>query len=207
MNRKLLVLLLLLITLTSKPVLAKKEAEVIVPEQVNPANEGVEAKKLDNQAKILSAYFAKYDSPLQNHSQDFIDAAKKYNLDWRLVAAISGVESTFGKAIPGGYNGWGWGVYGNQTIYFNSWTEGIFTISKGIRENYIDKGLTEPYAINRIYATSPTWGSRVSYFMEDIEKFASHFEGKQTDLPEIQSNPQIAAISATLASRSEPVLR
>lgn len=207
MNRKLLVLLLLLITLTSKPVLAKKEAEVIVPEQVNPVNGGVEAKKLDSQAKILSAYFAKYDSPLQNHSQDFIDAAKKYNLDWRLVAAISGVESTFGKAIPGGYNGWGWGVYGNQAIYFNSWTEAIFTISKGIRENYIDKGLTEPYAINRIYAASPTWGSRVSYFMEDIEKFASHFEGKQTDLPEIQSNPQIAAISATLASRSEPVLR
>ena len=114
------------------------------------------------------------------------------------MPAIAGVESTFGKQIPGGFNGWGWGVYGTQAIYFDSWTEGIFTVSKGLRENYLDKGYTEPYSINRIYATSPAWGSKVTYFMADLEKFSSQFE---IDNRKISDNPKIAAVSAT------PVLR
>ncbi|MDO8618380.1 MAG: hypothetical protein Q7R49_00380, partial [Candidatus Daviesbacteria bacterium] len=79
-------------------------------EESTPAVE-VQSKQLDDKAEILSSYLSKHNSPLQYHSQDFIDAAKQYNLDWKLVPAIAGVESTFGKHIPGGYNGWGWGVY------------------------------------------------------------------------------------------------
>lgn len=160
--------------------------------------EGVKAKQLDGRAEILSLYLAKYDSPLQYHAQDFVDAAQTYNLDWKLVAAIAGVESTFGKFIPGGYNGWGWGVYGNQAIFFNSWKEGIFTVSKGLRENYLDKGLTDPYSINRRYAASPTWGRKVAYFMNDLEKFATKFESETIDLSQVESTPKIAAVSGRL---------
>ena len=137
-----------------------------------PEFEQIEAKKLDPQAQILAKYLAKYNSPLEYHAQDFIDAAREYELDWRLVPAIAGVESTFGKFTPGGFNGWGWGVYGTQAIYFNSWREGIFTVSEGLREKYINRGLTNPYLMNRAYAASPKWGSKVTYFIEDIEKFA-----------------------------------
>lgn len=160
--------------------------------------ETIEAKKLDRKAEILAAYLQKHDSPLQYHAQDFIDAANKYNLDWRLVAAISGVESTFGKQIPGGFNGWGWGVYGNQAIYFNSWTEGIFTISQDLRENYLNKGLTDPISINRIYAESPTWGYKVNYFMADLEKFSLQYGA---DNKKISDNPKIAAVSGQLVLR------
>lgn len=151
----------------------------------------IEVKKLDDErALILKSYLEKYDSPLQNHAQDFIDAADKYDLDWKLVPAIAGVESTFGKYTPGGYeqsstsyersstsyNGWGWGVYGTQAIYFSSWRDGIFNVSEGLRENYADKGLKDPYQINRAYAVSPYWGSHVSYFLTDIESFAKNFK-------------------------------
>lgn len=191
--------LLIILTPLSVPALKAEAAGNIDPDSV-----GIEAKKLDKQAQILAAYLAKYNSPLEYHAQDFIDAAKLYNLDWKLVAAISGVESTFGKQIPGGYNGWGWGVYGTQAIYFDSWTKAIYTISKGLRENYIDKGYTEPFAMNRIYAASPFWGSKVTYFMQDLDKFASEFV---TEDAQIEDKPKIAAVSATLASRSERVLR
>lgn len=191
MNRKLFAISLLLIfSLLTKTALAQSPGANLVPD--------VEAKKLDRKAEILALYLEKYDSPLQYHAQDFVDAAKKYNLDWKLMPAIAGVESTFGKQIPGGYNGWGWGVYGTQAIYFNSWTEAIFTISKGLRENYFDKGLTDPYSINRIYAASPAWGSKVTYFMADLEKFASQLE---TDDKQISDNPKIAAVSASLVLR------
>ncbi len=168
-----------------------------------PPAEEIISKKLDKEAQILQKYLAKFDSPMQLHAQDFIDAAKTYNLDWKMLPAIAGVESTFGKQIPGGYNAYGWGVYGNQAIYFTSWTDGIYTVAKGLRENYLNKGLKDPYSINRIYAESPNWGSRVTYFMGDLEKFAAQFTDSldNEDLSASQSDPKIAAISAS------PVIR
>lgn len=163
----------------------------------------VEAKRLDSRAKILALYFAQYNSPLEYNAQDFVDAADSYSLDWKLVAAISGVESTFGKFIPGGYNGWGWGVYGTQAIYFDSWRDGIYTVSKGLKENYIDKGYNDPYAMNRIYAESATWGSKVAYFMKDIEKFALERELNEGPLAKLNPEPKVAADSAILTLKVE----
>jgi hypothetical protein len=57
-------------------------------------------------------------------------------------------------------------------ILFSTWTEGIKTVSEGLRENYINKwGAEDVYAIGRFYASSPTWASRVTYFMEKIDEF------------------------------------
>lgn len=161
----------------------------------------IESKRIDPQAEILSAYLAKYNSPMQYNAQDFIDASNKYNLDWKMLPAIAGVESTFGKFIPGGYNAWGWGVYGTQAIYFKSWRDAMFTIAQGLRENYLNKGLTDPYAINPVYAASPSWGWKVAYFMQDIENFSKTFESKQAQTAQIGGAPSIAAISGQIAMR------
>lgn len=161
----------------------------------------IKAKKLGSKANAVSAYLAKYNSPLQYHAQDFIDASETYALDWKMLPAIAGVESTFGKFIPGGYNAWGWGVYGTQAIYFNSWKDAIFTIAKGLRENYLDKGLTEPYAINRVYAASSRWGGNVSYFMKDIEEFSNNYQKNQAQTISMGTPPKIAALSGRLNLR------
>ena len=167
MNVKILsiVSLILLFSLSGTKVAEGQVTENRIPDQV-------EAQIFDPQAQVLADYLKKYDSPLQYHAQDFIDAARIYDLDWKLVPAIAGVESTFGKAIPGGYNAWGWGVYGNQAVYFRSWKEGIFVISEGLRVGYLNKGLKDPYSMNRVYAASSAWGGNVTYFMRDLEKFA-----------------------------------
>lgn len=127
----------------------------------------------DNRIKILEEFLEQYNSPLVPHAGDFVKYADKYSLDWKLVAAISGLESTFGKQIPyNSYNGWGWGIYGDNMILFSSWTEGIKTVSEGLRENYINKwGAENVYEIGRFYASSPTWADRVTYLMEKIEEF------------------------------------
>ncbi len=197
MKRKLLSFLLLILSLLffSRPVMGEKVAET----KTN-SSQVIEAKKLDNKAKILSKYLASYNSPMQYHAQDFIDASESYGLDWKLLPSIAGVESTFGKQIPGGFNAWGWGVYGDQAIYFTSWREGMFTIAKGLRENYLDRGLTDPFAMNRIYAASPFWGWKVSYFMADLEKFARNY-GSDKDTSAALIAPSIAAVSGQLALR------
>lgn len=170
----LLGLTILISILTSQPVLAESS-------QTN-----------DPRSKILQAYFAKYKSPLVDEAPNFIEAADKYDLDWKLVPSITGVESTFGKHIPGGsdpkytsYNGWGWGVYGTQAIYFKSWREGIFTVSEGLRQNYLNKGLVNPYEINRIYAASPSWGAHVSYFLNDLDRFDQEYRAEHSELAQL----------------------
>ena len=128
----------------------------------------------DSRVKILSDYLASQGSPLVAYSKDFVYYADKYDLDWRLVPAITGVESSFGKEIPPySYNGWGWGVYGDNVARFSSWSEGIAVISEGLRERYMDEwGKKDVYEIGSVYAASPTWAARVSYIMNDIARYA-----------------------------------
>src|ERR1035437_123786 len=48
----------------------------------------------DSRVKILTSFLKQYNSPLTPYASDFVQMADRYNLDWKLVAAISGVEST-----------------------------------------------------------------------------------------------------------------
>lgn len=124
--------------------------------------------------KILNGYLEKYDSPLAPFAEDFVNQAEKYSLDWKLVVAIAGVESTYGKAIPPySNNAWGWGVYGNNVIRFATWSEGIETISRGLREKYMNEwGGESIYDIGRIYASSPHWANSVNIHLSMIQKYA-----------------------------------
>jgi hypothetical protein len=129
---------------------------------------------VDSRVKILSSFLKQYDSPLAPYAADFVKSADKYNLDWKLVAAIAGVESTFGKEIPNdSYNAWGWGVYGDNVIRFNSWTDGIDTVSQGLRERYMDQwGGQDIYQIGAMYASSPAWAGHVELYLDKIQAFA-----------------------------------
>jgi hypothetical protein len=180
------------------------ETSRYVDEQVMTIN----SKPLDPRAQILKDYLDKHNSPLASYAQDFIDAADMYDVDWRLVPAIAGTESTFGKAIPGGhdplyttYNAWGWGVYGTQALGFDSWKHGIYTLNKGLREDYLARGLMTPQQMNKRYASSQAWGGHVAFFMNDIEKFAlTHKANRSTEvISNAQIQPQIAGESGRLA--------
>ena len=164
----------------------------------------VEARQMDRRAKIVSAYLEKYNSPLKPYAQDFVDAADANEMDYKWVVSIAGVESTFGKFVPGGhgpytsYNAWGWGVYGDQALGFTSWRDGIFTVSKGLKIGYLDKGLTDPYSMNKKYAASGAWGWKVDFFMKDLEKFASEYEADIPDTKKDNFNSDTAGKSAQL---------
>lgn len=181
---------------------AKPEAVALEPKKEQVTQE-ISTRKLDKEAKILAAYLSKYNSPMQYHAQDFIDASKAYGLNWKMLPAIAGVESTFGKHIPGGYNAYGWAIYNSNSRFgFDSWRHGMFTVSKGLKENYINKGLTEPYAMNKIYAASPHWGKNVTFFMNDLEKFAqSYVQATVVEYDIMLPQLKIAAVSGILDNK------
>lgn len=193
LKRTLFLLLILPLLLPAPKIQAQEDSPVPTQQMV------IEARRLDKRAQVLRDYFARYNSPLEDNAQDFVDAADTYGVDWKLVAAIAGVESTFGKNTPGGFNGWGWGVYGDQAVYFSSWRDGIYSVTKGLRENYLNRGLTTPYSINYAYATSPYWAGKVTYFMSDLDYFARSYNLPEDITPLYQkNNNQVAGSSAQL---------
>ena len=128
----------------------------------------------DERIDTLRAYLLKHNSPLTDEASHFITEADRFGLDWKLVAAIAGTESTFGKHVPAGsYNAWGWGIpTGAQSgIAFESWKQGITTVSKGLKDRYINRGATSIEGIGRIYAASPRWPGNVRFFLNQIESF------------------------------------
>jgi len=159
--------------------------------------------KKDERVEILKAYLETHKSPMVGNAKDFVEAADQYDLDWKLVASIAGVESTFGKHTPGGaatetFNAWGWGVYGNQALGFGSFKNGIYTVSRGLRENYVNKGYDTPEKMNRKYASSKTWGMKVNFFLGKIGTFESNFKSNNQNVAveEKQFDVQTAGESA-----------
>ena len=136
--------------------------------------ESAVVKDMEREVKIvkLEAFFDKYNSPLRENAEDFVTAAEKYDMDYKLLPAIACMESSCGKnLIQGSYNPFGWGIYGTQAIYFKDYTEAIDIVGKGISENYITKGYDSPEEIAPIY-TPPNhvhWLSGVKFFINEIE--------------------------------------
>jgi hypothetical protein len=151
-----------------------------VSADLNVAGASAQIKTKDSSSSVdyrvvtLENYLESHNSPLAPYSAHFIKTADKYGLDWRLVPAIAGVESTFGKRIPyNSYNAYGWA---NGAYHFDSWDESIDVVSKTLREKYIDRGATTVNAISRIYAPpSSTWAGKVKFFMKKIDPFPLTF--------------------------------
>ncbi|OGG23634.1 hypothetical protein A3A79_00290 [Candidatus Gottesmanbacteria bacterium RIFCSPLOWO2_01_FULL_43_11b] len=142
------------------------------------------AASQDERVERLTDFLASQNSPFADEASYFVAEADRLNLDWKLVAAIAGVESTFGKHIPtGSYNAWGWGVFtGTQWgVAFANWRDGITQVSEGIKFNYIDKGAETIEQIGRIYAASPAWSWKVHFFLDQIEAFAPN-DSTQLDI-------------------------
>ena len=127
----------------------------------------VSAQDLENQRKIenVKNFLLKRKSPLAEYAQEFVYAANEYGIDYRLVAAISIVESSGGIYNFSPYNAWGWGSYG-----FDDWKNGIWSVSSGLATGYYARGLDTPYEIGRVYCppSASSWAGKVTYLMNQI---------------------------------------
>lgn len=129
----------------------------------------------DNRVEKLRAFLKSYNSPLSEEAGTFVEEAQKHNLDWKLVAAIAGVESTFGHEIPAGsYNAWGWGIPtgASDGVHFTSWGDGIAQVSEGLEKNYFGRGAKDIYQVGWVYAANGiSWGNHVRFFIDKISAF------------------------------------
>ena len=128
----------------------------------------------DGRAKIIEDFFEGHKSPLSTYGDIFIQVADKYNLDYRLLPAISMQESNGGKkVITDSYNPFGYGIYGKLVTKFASWDQAIERVGRALREDYLNKGLKTPVQIMAKYtppslAKEGAWAKGVTTFMEEL---------------------------------------
>lgn len=127
----------------------------------------------DGRAANLRAFFRKYNSPLYDISEYIVSTSDKYGLDYRLLPAIAMQESGLCRVIPdNSHNCWGWGIYGSTVTRFDSYEEAIDTVAKGLKKNYIDKGLITASSIMEKYTPSSngSWAHGVNTFLRAVEQ-------------------------------------
>lgn len=165
----LIVLPLTLISSTSAPAV---EAGITEPKNMEYL---IESKEVDR-AGVLKNFFEKYNSPLKENANKFVEVADQYGLDYRFLPSISCVESGCAKAlIENSYNPFGWGVYGTQYIAFKSYDEAIEIVGDGLYKNYISKGFDTLEEIAPIY-TPPNpsnWKRGIRFFSDQMDLIAA----------------------------------
>jgi hypothetical protein len=128
----------------------------------------------DARVSILKDFFQKYNSELLPYAQTIVNAADKYNLDYRLVPAIAMQESNLCTKLPGklkdSHNCWGFGVYAKQVTKFDNYTDAIDTVTKTLAIQYKQKGLETPEQIMTKYTpgSNGSWAKSVNYFMDQL---------------------------------------
>ena len=133
--------------------------EAVMENKVNP-EPTIDPKQIEQ----VREYLSQRNAPLAEYADVIVSAAYKYDIDYRLVAAISVIESGGGKNCFKPYNAWGWGG-----ITFNSWEDGINAVTKGLSKYYA-KGLTTPALIAPTYCppNATKWATNVQYVMNQI---------------------------------------
>ena len=117
----------------------------------------------------MRVVLTKYNSPMIGLEDVLIKTAEKYGLDWTLMAAIAGTESSFAKRMPHNCNNpYGWGIYGTNKICFESLEASIEGVASGLAKKY---NISSIESIARTYNKVSTqgWISHTTFFMNKIK--------------------------------------
>ena len=158
---------------TVKPVSQNFKLYAALPQSKSWVSDSI--NPINARSKIIEKFFKGYQSPLASFSETFVNVSDKYQLDYKLLPAISMQESNGGKkVISNSFNPFGYGIYGSLVVRFSSWEEAIERVGRALREDYLNKGLTTPEKIMAKY-TPPSllkdgvWAKGVSSFMAELQ--------------------------------------
>lgn len=143
----------------------------------NPEVKGVQTviETDDSRAAIVANFLERYDSPMvpyDYYGQKLVEIADRYNLDFRLLPAISMKESNLCKKThsEAPHNCLGFGIHERGTLDFESYEAGFERAGKELRAYYINQGRITPEQIMRKYTPSNggEWADTVNQFMAEM---------------------------------------
>lgn len=137
---------------------------------------GSDISTMDGRAAALRKYLRDQGSPLMPYAELIVKEADIYKLDWRLVPAISGIESRFCRITPVETNNcWGWrGGPGGTWQKFEDFGVGVKVLTSRLALGY-GTNLT-PYDIEPAYcppcaASGHNWAHAVTQYMQGMSLY------------------------------------
>lgn len=156
-------------------------------DEVQPEPKPKPKPKPQSMATFLNQYLGKKSSPMATSGTEFVSHANSFGVDPRLVVAISGAESSFGRKICGPYNAWNWfHCYASGTCSghpcqnspFTSWERGARTVTKFLKRSYLNKGYVTLELIGAKYCAEGC-----EHWLPNVKKFyAGDLGGSVGDL-------------------------
>jgi hypothetical protein len=123
----------------------------------------VASPQTDPRVMRIKQYFLERDCPAHVYASDFVRAADRHDLDWRLLPSISMVESTGGKATMNN-NMFGWD---NCDVKFSSNREGIYRVAQRLRHSPYYRG-KQLDAVLLTYNPRQEYGLKVKAVMAEL---------------------------------------
>lgn len=106
-------------------------------------------------------------SPLAPYAETIVEAGIDAGVDPRLVVAIAGIESDFGRRQIG-HNAWGWGIHGGQVRRFADWSTAIVTFTRELAANYDTASFDTAFAQRYVPSNWQRWYAAVTTFLARI---------------------------------------
>jgi len=116
----------------------------------------------ERRADRIRNFYARWNSPMAAQAKYIVETADLFGMDFRLIPAISIVESSGGRYCFRPYNAFGWGKMG-----FASYEDSIYTVTRGLAYGY---KTSDPYLIGPVYnpVTPDAWSAKVASLMNQI---------------------------------------
>ena len=113
-------------------------------------------------ADKVRAFYKRWNSPMADQAQFIVETADHFGIDWRLIPAISIVESSGGVYCFKAYNAFGWG-----SATFKNFEHSIYTVSEGLALRY---GSDNPHVIAYTYCPPNAlgWANKVLNLMNQM---------------------------------------
>jgi hypothetical protein len=126
----------------------------------------VQVKQIDQREAKLEAFFTLHKCPSPHHVTEYLNAADKYKLDYRLVPAISIIESQCGKHQPLS-NWWGWN---SARTGFTDVPSGIDFVTGQLANGKYYAGKSLEKKVTTYNSANPKYLSIIKALMSQIEQ-------------------------------------
>lgn len=123
-----------------------------------------ERQAVDYRIEKLESFLKVYNCPQPYYSEVYLEAADKYNLDYRLLPVISVKESGCGKQVFRNNNWWGYG-----DVHFASIEEGIFFITQQLSEGKYYKNKSLEDKLKKYNSINKDYPAHAAMLMQQIE--------------------------------------
>lgn len=128
----------------------------------------IEEKVLEEKSARVEALFARYNSPMAGLGRLIINRATECGGDYKIVVAIAGNESGFGRVPYKLYNPFGY----LDGVQYANWEDAVNQVSCKIAKEFLKPCNNDLTCIIRTYGgddtDKPKWISNITYFMSQL---------------------------------------